>query len=184
MAKKKTSKGVQKWTFKTVPIDSVKPFDSNPRLSSIVADNALAESIKRFGYVEPVVWNERTGRIIGGHQRYNALVAGGAKEIKVVAVDMDENEELAANLTLNNPEVEGDWIADAALHLLSDVQGNDSRLFSALSFENLQADLEKVKPKQEKKKTTDTQCPCCGNEFKLGPDDVRIEEKKEQENEL
>src|SRR5699024_11870038 len=29
----------------------------------------LKRSIEEFGFVEPVVWNERTGFVVGGHQR-------------------------------------------------------------------------------------------------------------------
>lgn len=29
----------------------------------------LHRSIEEFGHVEPIVWNERTGHVVGGHQR-------------------------------------------------------------------------------------------------------------------
>lgn len=41
------------------------PADYNPRTISDAALKGLAASIERFGLVEPVVWNKRTGIIIG-----------------------------------------------------------------------------------------------------------------------
>ena len=29
----------------------------------------LRRSIETFGYIEPIIWNERTGNVVGGHQR-------------------------------------------------------------------------------------------------------------------
>ncbi|MDD2300189.1 MAG: hypothetical protein PHU69_11195 [Fermentimonas sp.] len=35
-----------------------------------------------FGYVEPIVWNEETGNIVGGHQRYKILLEAGHSGFK------------------------------------------------------------------------------------------------------
>lgn len=29
----------------------------------------LRRSIETFGYIEPIIWNERTGNVVGGHQQ-------------------------------------------------------------------------------------------------------------------
>ena len=39
----------------------------------------LRTSIEEFGYVEPVIWNKRTGNIVGGDQRFKILTEQGAK---------------------------------------------------------------------------------------------------------
>ncbi len=38
----------------------------------------LKKSIAEFGMVDPVVWNKRTGRVVGGHQTLKVL-----REIRV-----------------------------------------------------------------------------------------------------
>lgn len=43
--------------------------EANPRTISKSAKRALAASIKRFGLVQPIVLNEKTGRVVGGHER-------------------------------------------------------------------------------------------------------------------
>ena len=58
-----------------VPVEKLKPAKYNPRKDLKPGDPAY-EKIKRsmttYGYVDPVIWNEVTGNIVGGHQRYAA----------------------------------------------------------------------------------------------------------------
>ena len=64
--------------MQTMPIDRLKPAKYNPRKDLKPGDPAY-EKIKRslhdFGYVDPIVWNEVTGNIVGGHKRYKVLKA-------------------------------------------------------------------------------------------------------------
>ena len=70
-----------------VPVKKLKPAKYNPRKDLKPGDPAY-EKIKRsmttYGYIDPVIWNEVTGNIVGGHQRYKVLVAEGVKEIDCV----------------------------------------------------------------------------------------------------
>lgn len=43
----------------------------------------IARSIEKYGCVEPIIWNEKTGNVIGGHQRLKVLAATGAVEVDV-----------------------------------------------------------------------------------------------------
>jgi ParB-like chromosome segregation protein Spo0J len=72
----------------------------------------LKASIERFGLVEPIVWNKRTGNVVGGHQRLKVLAEQGVAETIVVVVDLPETEEKALNVTLNNPNIAGEFTAD------------------------------------------------------------------------
>ena len=82
-------------------------WDSNPRVMPPHEAEALKGSIKRFGIVEPLVWNERTRRLVGGHQRLDALQALNEQKAPVVVVDFDEWEEKALNLALN--KIHSEW---------------------------------------------------------------------------
>ena len=46
----------------------------------------IARSIEKYGCVEPIIWNEKTGNVIGGHQRLKVLAATGAVEVDVSVV--------------------------------------------------------------------------------------------------
>ena len=55
----------------------------------------LKRSIEEFGFVEPVVWNERTGFVVGGHQRLKVLLDLGQTLIDCVVVDLEPEREKA-----------------------------------------------------------------------------------------
>lgn len=42
--------------------------------------------IDKFGVLEPLVWNETTGNLVGGHQRFKILKDKGLKEVDVCVV--------------------------------------------------------------------------------------------------
>jgi len=82
----------------------------NPRKDLQPSDTEykkLKRSIEEFGYVEPVIWNERSGNIVGGHQRYKILCDLGHTEVDCVVVDLDDNREKSLNIALN--KIQGAW---------------------------------------------------------------------------
>ena len=100
----------------------------------------LKRSIEDFGYVEPLVWNERTGNLVGGHQRYKILVnEQGATEVEVSVVDLDETREKALNLALN--KIDGDWDLPKLRDLMSELKECDFDL-SLTGFDS--ADLDEL----------------------------------------
>lgn len=123
-AKKKTKDPGKAITINTrvVPVSKLKPADYNPRKITSHALEGLKKSLEEFGYAEPIVWNERTGTIVGGHQRFDALVQLGATDIEVVVIDMDPVKERALNATLNNPAIQGTWDDGKLQALLEELQ--------------------------------------------------------------
>ena len=83
----------------------------------------LKRSIEQFGYVEPVIWNETTGRVVGGHQRLKVLQDMGLTEVDCVIVQMDEEKEKTLNVALN--KISGEWDNDKLALLIADLQGTD-----------------------------------------------------------
>jgi len=102
------------------------PADYNPRKDLKPGDaeyEKLKRSIEQFGYVEPVIWNKTTGRVVGGHQRLKVLMDMGITEVECVVVEMDESQEKALNIALN--KISGDWDKDKLALLIADLQGAD-----------------------------------------------------------
>ena len=96
--------------IKSVEIGKLKPAYYNPRVALQDGDadyRKLKDSIDNFGYVEPIVWNERTGNVVGGHQRLQILKDKGATEIEVSVVSLSEKDEKQLNLALN--KIRGQW---------------------------------------------------------------------------
>ena len=83
----------------------------------------LKRSIEQFGYVDPVIWNKRTGRVVGGHQRLKVLKDCGVTDLECVVVDLTEEKEKALNIALN--KISGDWDKEKLALLITDLQGTD-----------------------------------------------------------
>lgn len=68
--------------FKTLSILDIEPYWRNPRRITDEAVNAIAESIQRYGYLQPIVVDESYVIIIG-HTRYAAMKRLGYTEVTV-----------------------------------------------------------------------------------------------------
>ena len=69
-----------------VQLEKLNPAKYNPRKDLRPGDpeyEKLKKSIETFGYVEPIVWNKRTGNIVGGHQRLKILQHQGQRKLSV-----------------------------------------------------------------------------------------------------
>jgi hypothetical protein len=93
--------------LRRVPLASMKPAPYNPRAITDEAYEALKSTVEEFGMVEAIVWNQRSGNIVGGHQRYRLLLEAKQTDTWTFVVDLDEPEEMALNLALNNPNAQG-----------------------------------------------------------------------------
>lgn len=126
-----------------VPVSMLKPAKYNPRKDLKPGDPAyekIRRSLHDFGYVDPIIWNEVTGNIVGGHQRFKVLKAEGAEEIACVVVRIENpDDEKALNVALN--KATGDWEPTALADLLSGLQASgydlDSTGFDAAEIDDL-----------------------------------------------
>jgi DNA modification methylase len=69
--------------------------------------------------VEPVIWNGKTGNVVGGHQRLKVLVDLGQTEIDCVVVNLDQQKEKALNIALN--KIQGEWDETKLAELMADL---------------------------------------------------------------
>jgi DNA modification methylase len=107
-------------------IGELVPAEYNPRKDLKAGDpeyEKLKKSIVEFDYVDPVIWNERTGHVVGGHQRLKVLRELGREEIEVSVVDLSEQKEKALNLALN--KVQGEWDVPSLEDLLAEIKTFD-----------------------------------------------------------
>lgn len=139
--------------IRRVKLTSLNPAPYNPRKISDEAFDGLGKSIDQFGLMSLIVWNERTGNIVGGHQRYKKLVESGETETDVVVVDLDEDEEVALNITLNNPHSRGDFSSEVK-SMLEMVEVQIGSAFNDLHLNDLYEQVKKM-PKEKKPKSGD-----------------------------
>jgi hypothetical protein len=112
----------------------------NPRKIDKASLDGLKRSIERFGLVEPIIVNERTGHVVGGHQRLKVLKAKKEKTTSVVLVDLDEKDEKALNVALNNPHIQGEFDENLDM-LLSELRAEDEALLRDLRLDALDVDF-------------------------------------------
>lgn len=96
--------------IRKVNINELNAAEYNPRIDLCPKDEEyqkLKKSIETFGYVEPIVWNEKTRNVVGGHQRLKILKEQGKDEIECVVVSLDDKDEKILNISLN--KVKGCW---------------------------------------------------------------------------
>lgn len=90
----------------------MKPYDKNPRKISDKAVFKVANSIKAFGWQQPIVV-DRHGSIIAGHTRYKAAQSLGITDVPVkVAEGLSDDEVKAYRLADNRTAEESRWDLD------------------------------------------------------------------------
>ncbi|MCA9273959.1 MAG: DNA modification methylase [Phycisphaerales bacterium] len=121
--------------IETVPTSQINPAPYNPRLDLKPGDpeyESIARSIDEHGLVEPLVWNRRTGHLVGGHQRFKVLLARGDETVQVSVVDLPLEREMTLNLALN--KVGGKWDERRLAQLLDDLLDDSGIDLEATGF--------------------------------------------------
>lgn len=156
MAKKKTKRTARKRsgtktrgkyaqvTIERLPLADIEDAPFNHRLISQEALGGLTQSLIDFGLLTHLVVNKLPdGRYqyIGGHQRKGILRDDGATDVDCIVVEFDEAKARHANVTLNNPEIQGEFVPQLLKDVLARIKegaGDDHKeLFKRLRFDTL-----------------------------------------------
>lgn len=125
-------------------IDDLRPAEYNPRIELQTDDEeyqSLKRSIEEFGLVDPIIYNEQTGNVVGGHQRLKVAKDLGYTEFDVSVVSMSEEKEKALNIALN--KISGKWDDEKLKELLSELDSNELMLtgFNEDEIDSLMNDI-------------------------------------------
>lgn len=147
----------QKFEAVTIHRSQIKNAAYNPRKIGSAEQKALRKSLKHFGLVETIVWNERTGNLVGGHQRISQLdFLEGTQDysLTVSKVNIDEKTEKELNIALNNHSMQGEYDFEMVKMLLPDIEiGNTGFTEYDLSIIGVDSVLDK-KPEKERAKAS------------------------------
>lgn len=168
-----------------IPIAEIKPYKKNPRKNDHAVD-AVAASIKEFGFLVPMVI-DKNNEIVCGHTRYKAAIKLGMREVPcVIAEELTPTQIKAFRLADNKVSELAGWdfglLQDLLDELGTEIDMGDFG-FSALADFNVDdmfveksetenadsvADTseESVKPHEPLTMRKIT-CPCCGKEFEI-----------------
>lgn len=168
-------------------LSDLKPAPFNPRTISDKAFSGLGYSIEEFGDLSGLVFNNKTGNLVCGHQRLKAIQDKyGDLEVEdskitlptgeifpVHYVDWSLKKEKAANVAANSKYISGSW--DASLgDLLGEIQADLPDLFTDLNFEDLLADVPEIEiepsgssedSQESPPRDKEVECPDCGCKF-------------------
>lgn len=168
---------LQEAEYRPVNLSDMNPAEYNPRFDlqpgDINYDN-LEKSLLNNGLLRPIVWNQRTGNIIDGHQRYKILKAHGVERTMCAVVDKSMEDEKAANVALNRAH--GSFENDLLQNMLEgmDLEGIDpgEMGFDADEIEHILSGFGTLSDddifdltKEPEPKPLMITCPCCGKKF-------------------
>ena len=180
---------IKNWNVQVVKLSDVIPMPDNERYIEQRNLEGLKRCIQRFGLVELPVYNKITSHIIAGHQRFYTLKEMCVEEVEMIVVELSEEDEMAANLTMNNPYIQGEWTENTS-DLLREIESDDKDLYQALNMDILQKEVDKLIPKVPDIEPSNdlnlpepdwnTQCPCCKHKWLIGSKDVIIEDLKQE----
>jgi DNA modification methylase len=121
------AKGVLPMLVEMRPIDSIRPYENNPRDNDAAID-AVAASLKEFGWRQPVVVDE-AGVIIVGHTRYKAALKLGMTEVPVhVAIGLSPAQARAYRIADNQTATMSSFDEDKLALELIELQKVDFNL--------------------------------------------------------
>ena len=95
-----------KLVVKYVPIDSIVPWDKNPKQHN---REAIKKSIETFKPTSPILVQKKSKRIIAGHGRLEAFKELGYEEIPVIELDMNDSQAKAYALVDNQTTINAGW---------------------------------------------------------------------------
>lgn len=133
-------------------LSELNPAPYNPRTSTAKQENHLKNSLKKFGVVEPIIFNKQTGYIVGGHFRVRELQKLGYKEIECVIVDLNIEDEKELNIRLNANTGSFDF------DVLANSWDENLLLEWGLSIPNFDSEVES----EEKEGNENDKCIVCG----------------------
>ncbi len=104
------------------PLADIKPYEKNPRVNDAAVD-AVAESIRRFGFRQPIVVDE-AGVIVCGHTRSKAAQKLGLAQVPVhVARDLTPEQIRAYRIADNKTAELAEWNLELLPLEMAELQG-------------------------------------------------------------
>lgn len=169
--------------LKTLPITQIQPYFQNPRRIPQEAVDAVAESIEKYGYVQPIVVDSEDVVVVG-HTRLKALEQLGVTEVEVYVSTLDEDKIREYRLADNRTGEMSSWDHNALVLELRefetglagkyfpDVDLEIEQLDAALNAVNQQDIDEATKkattiPEAATLNTVEVKCPSCYGTFEV-----------------
>ena len=107
-----------------INIQDIKPYENNAKKHDETQIQNVAESIKQFGFVQPIVL-DKNNEIVIGHCRYEASKLLGLEEVPCVRVDDLTDEQVKKLRIVDNKANESPWDFDLLEQELENLDMDD-----------------------------------------------------------
>jgi len=109
-------------------INTIKPYENNPRKLKDSAIEKVAMSLKEYGFRQPIVV-DKDKIIVAGHTRYRASKKLGLKEVPITVVDNLTPEQINAyRIADNRTAEESEWDNELLKMEIKDLEAKDFKL--------------------------------------------------------
>ena len=136
------------------------PYDRNTKKHDKTQINNVAESIKQYGFVQPIVI-DKDNVVVIGHCRLLAAKQLNMKEIPCVCVEDLTEEQVKALRIVDNKSNESEWDFDFLADELAELDLSNFDFSFGIPDDDELPDFEEEPPKNNSKNDV-CQCPKCG----------------------
>lgn len=155
--------------IKSIPINSIKTADYNPRVITESEFGGLKKSLEEFGQQENFIVNTDM-TLISGHQRLQAAKALGWTEVICNVIDVDKKTEKKLNVVMNSHAISGNFDDLKLSEILEELRFDED--YNELRLDTLEPlDLSDVKIEEdEAPEASETEPPKSksGDVYQLG----------------
>jgi site-specific DNA-methyltransferase (adenine-specific) len=114
--------------IETADINTIKPYENNPRKLKDSAIEKVAMSLKEYGFRQPIVV-DKDRIIVVGHTRYRASKKLGFKEVPITIADNLTPEQINAyRIADNRTAEESEWDDELLAMEIKDLEAKDFKL--------------------------------------------------------
>jgi hypothetical protein len=104
-------------------IEKLHPWENNPRKNDQAVE-AVAESIRSFGFNVPIICDHNMS-IVAGHTRWKAALKLGLEKVPVIMIEMTDTKRRAFAITDNKTAEIADWDFPRLKELLEELRSED-----------------------------------------------------------
>ena len=150
--------------IRMVPLHEIKPYENNVKQHPVRQLEAIVESIKRFGFRQPLVIDGHK-TIVCGHARYEAAATIGMESVPCEIVDNLSQEQLNAYRILDNEIATQGYTDLIKLNVELEKLPNFNFIPFNVAFDPVNVDLNVPVVNDEPKREKAITCPACEHVF-------------------
>jgi len=117
----KKAEAAATWT----PVGDLTPWEDNPRINDGEPVDAVADSIRRFGFAAPIIARKEDGMVIAGHTRLKAAHKLGIEKVPVRWMDLDPADARLLALADNKLGEKASWDDDILAEIIRSIDEDD-----------------------------------------------------------